>query len=113
MTKLTSGTVYLKDFGSGTTDDPAKAHEFTGDEAYALQALYGYGMVFPYGEPSPERRTTKPDFPAGPDCVWVKLGSNWLAAERQALFIGTRKALREERERAVADMINIIEEDMA
>jgi len=115
MARIAVGDRWLKDFGSGTTDDIDKAHQYTDDEAWALVTLYEYDTDYfttaTLAEPAILIR--KPTIPAGPDMVWVQYKDIWLAAERQALFIGTRKALHAEREREVAAKFKSIEEDMA
>lgn len=93
MVKLNVDGQWLKDFGNGTTHDEEKAFDFTDDEAEALLALYdGYYTV---GNPNSVLADDKPPpFPAGEGMVWVRYDDCWFAASRQALFMGTRNALR-------------------
>lgn len=97
MTKLRCGGKYLRDFGQGRTDDLEKAHDFTRDEAFALQQLYP-DYVFVAAEvnasgPSVLYGKEPPGFSPGEGRVWVKHRSCWLSIDRQEAFIGTRKAL--------------------
>ena len=97
MTRLKELGQWLKDFGTGVADDEEKAHHFYGDEAYALAHLYPwYTAIDAFGDITLVL-DEPPDFPAGIDMVWVRYNGCWLAAERQALFLGTQAALRTHR----------------
>jgi hypothetical protein len=91
---LTTDGKFLRDFGQGTTTDPAAAHEYTTDEAWALAALYDYEIVDPVPIGIEHLLDGPPPMHPGLDMVWVKHGGRWMAADRQALFLGTRAALR-------------------
>jgi len=90
MPKLKHKGRWLREFGQGLTDDPQKAHDFTDDEAYALKKLYGYTSDDTL---EPRELHDGPSFAPGDDMVWVRYNNCWYAAERQALFVGTQKAL--------------------
>jgi len=96
VTKLKLGNKWMRDFGSGLTEDVEKAYEFTPDEAVALCALHkGYAPdAYSYGEGTVLDNRSSPDINPGDDMVWVRFNGCWFAAERQALFVGTRNALR-------------------
>lgn len=94
MTKVKELSNWLKDYGNGVTDDESKAHEFTVDEAKLLCKLYPWYEMDEEAHCSPILvDVVAPGIIAGPDMVWVQYNGCWFAAERQALFLGTRKAL--------------------
>ena len=97
MVKLKTGGLYLRDFGSGVTDDVEKAHDFTPDEAAALLALRAdYTAADDRPEPTLLEAAEPPHIDPGAisNMVWVRYNGCWFAAERQALFMGTRLALQ-------------------
>ena len=99
MTKLRdSDNRWLRDFGLGVTEDFDAAYDFPADEALALCTLQR--DVVPdgdgYGDTSLDLRR-EPHFSPGFGMVWVRHNGRWFAAERQALFMGTRNALRAHR----------------
>lgn len=94
MTILKCGGKYLRDYGKGRTENPEQAHSFTPDEAHALIELHSdYTPVGGAVTPTHLYGKTPPALSPGEGMVWVKYKNTWLAAERQALFVGTRKAL--------------------
>ena len=96
MTKLKLGEQWLKDFGQGLTIFPEQAHQYTDDEAQALVKLHAYEADGPL-DPVVITSKAEPTIPAGLDRVWVKHNGCWFAAERQAMFMGTREALQRAR----------------
>ena len=93
MNKIKCGGRWLKDFGHGRTDDLELAHDFGEDEAYALSQLHTDYVIVARTGPSMLYSKTAPTFSAGEGRVWVRYRDCWYAAEKQALFLGTRAAL--------------------
>ena len=87
------GDLWAKDFGNGLTRDKEKAHDFTPDEAFALASLYREMVPDDGNAGDIVTLNRPPSIKAGDDMVWVQYNGCWFAAERQALFLGTRKAL--------------------
>lgn len=98
MPKLRNPFKWLREFGHGFSLDMDKAHDFTADEAVALCALYpGYVPDGDgYGSTTLDCKQP-PHWSPGDDMVWVQYRGCWFAAERQALFMATRGALRAHR----------------
>jgi hypothetical protein len=96
MIKLKTGGQWLRDFGLGTTDNEAEAHAFTHDEAHVLQNLWP-DYYSPVAAQSGLYSTRPPAIPAGDGRIWVRYKNTWLAVEKQAAFLGTRKALTAEK----------------
>lgn len=109
LTKLKAGDKWLRDFGWGLTEDPEKAHDFTSDEALALCKLDDRYEVDGLLSPTVIHGKGEPDIPPGHDMVWIKYRGVWLVAPKQALFMGTREALK----RATAQTSLIVEEEPA
>lgn len=93
MTKLRRDSVWLRDFGCGTTADEAEAHDYTADEAHVLQQLWPDYYADSVAQSDLYDRK-QPPFPAGEGRIWVRYKNTWLAVERQAAFLGTRNALQ-------------------
>lgn len=112
MTRIKAGEKWLKDFGTGTHEHPDKAHLYTDDEAWALTRLFDAYSADGSMQPKLLEDKYEPAIPPGHDMVWVKHKGCWFAADRQALFMGTREALR--RASAQANLIaDVVVEDMA
>ena len=94
MTYIKCGGKYLRDYGKGRTETIEQAHNFTPDEAHALIELHHeYTPVGGGLTPQHLYGKNPPTISPGEGMVWVKYKTTWLAAEKQALFVGTRKAL--------------------
>ena len=104
MPKLKIGEQWMKDFGQGVTIFPEQAHQFTDDEAFALIKLHDYKAECPLN-PVVIASKEQPTIPAGLDRVWVKYKGCWFAAERQAMFMGTREALQRARANEQRDLL--------
>ena len=95
MTRIyTRNGHWLKDFGMGTDEHVDKAHQYTDDEAWALTRLYNTYSVEGPMQPKLLEDKFEPAIPPGLNMVWVKHKGCWYAADKQALFMGTREALR-------------------
>lgn len=93
MAVIKCGGKYLRRFGSGTTEDPAKAHSFSDDEAHALCELHPEYARIGSDAVSVLYGKSQPSFSPGEGRVWVRYKNTWLSAEKQHLFIATQKAL--------------------
>lgn len=112
MTKIKAGLRWLRDVGQGTHEHPDMAHQYTDDEAWALTRLDDSYSVEGPMRPMLLEDKFEPAIPPGEGMVWVKYKSCWYAAERQALFMGTRKALQDASAQASL-LADVVTEDMA